>query len=456
METEGSLDPPHHRGGGRGPERRTDLRLWRRPASALREVGDDEVDIERDQALAVPGGSARLATESPHSPNPDRPFGPAQADGVIRAAILGTGWIAREHALALASLPGVTVAAVGSSDRGRAERFAREHGIPLAVTPHLDSILRSDIEVVHVCTRTALHAELCATALEAGKHVIAEKPLAASSAETARLLALAERAPRLVAVCNYNYRAYPMMGQARRLVEQGELGELLFVHGSYTQDWLLDPRDYNWRLDPRESGVSGAFGDIGSHWFDLVEHVSGQRIVQLSAYLHTAVTKRTPDGFSHPTTIELDDCGVASFRLTGGAVGTVAISQVSAGRKNRLWFELDGSNGSLAWSQEDPDHLWLGRRHGPSQTWSRGPETAVDDVLPPGHPFGWRDAFRRNLASAYVRIQHPESEPPVPVAGFADGHRGLVLVEAVVRSSAEGRTVSLPVAARADGAASRT
>lgn len=372
-------------------------------------------------------------------------------DRLIRAAVLGTGWIAHEHVLALSGIPGVKVVGVASSSIGRAQRFAAEHDLSVAVAPHAELVRRPDVDVVHVCTRTALHAQLCVAALEAGKHVIAEKPLAASSEETARLVTLTQRFPNLVTACNYNYRAYPIVQQARQLVAAGELGDLLFVHGGYTQDWLLSPSDYNWRLDRSESGASGAFADIGSHWFDLVEHVSGDRIEQLFAYLHTALPERMVEGGLSPVSIELDDCGVAGFRFEGGAVGTVAVSQVSAGHKNNLWFELDGSKGSLAWSQEDPDQLWLGRQHGPNQSWRRGPEVTSEDALPAGHPFGWRDAFRRNIASIYRRIESPDDDPqvPVPVAGFLDGHRGLLLVEAVVRSSTHGGGAKLPTDGKA-------
>jgi predicted dehydrogenase len=365
----------------------------------------------------------------------------------MRVGILGTGWIAHEHALALFGLPHVTVVAVASNDRTRAERFAAEHNIPLARGSYQEVLESQDVDVVHVCTRPVHHAELSETALLAGKHVVAEKPLAMSTEETGRLVQVAEQTPHLVAGCNFNYRAYPAVQHARKLIGDGELGEVLFVAGAYAQDWLLYPQDYNWRLDPAEEGIAGAFGDIGTHWMDLVEHVSGRRITEVFAYLRTAVPERYAPAANMPVKIQLDDCGVMSLRLDNGAVGSAGISQISAGRKNDLWFELNGSRCSLRWSQRDPDRLWIGRRDAPSATWERGAESTPEDILPIGHPFGWRDAFRRNLHSMYVRMRETAAEAPVPFATFGDGHRSLTLLEAVVRSSRQRQPINVPAVA---------
>jgi predicted dehydrogenase len=379
-------------------------------------------------------------------------------DCLMRVGILGTGWIAHEHALALSGLPGVAVVGVASSDPARAERFAAEHNIPLALGAYADLVQRDDLDVVHVCTRPVHHADLCEAGLRTNKHVVAEKPLAMSAQQTGHLVELARRTSWLVAGCNFNYRAYPAVQHARQLVADGELGELLFASGAYTQDWLLHPTDYNWRLDPAEEGIAGALGDIGTHWLDLVEHVSGRRVSELFAYLRTAVPERLDGDSGRRVSIQLDDCGVVSLRFDNGAVGTAAVSQVSAGRKNDAWFELNGSRGSLAWSQRDPDRLWIGRRDGPNATWERGPELTPEDVLPAGHPFGWRDAFRRNLHSMYVRMRGAEADPPVPFATFEDGHRSLRLLEAVVRSSREHQPIHVPAGVRdpeTQGATSR-
>jgi predicted dehydrogenase len=205
------------------------------------------------------------------------------------------------------------------------------------------------------------------------------------------------------------------------------------------QDWLLNASDYNWRLDPKLGGESAAFGDIGSHWFDLVEHVTGRRVTELHSRLRTAVSERVAnlDGFSRTVPIQVDDSGVVSFELDNGGLGSAVVSQVAPGRKNHLWFEISGSESSVSWSQEDPDRLWIGHRDQANERPMRDVGMAADEALPPGHPFGWRDAIRRNLRTAYQQILEPGSHGAMPFATFADGHRSLQLVEALMRSSEE-------------------
>jgi predicted dehydrogenase len=195
--------------------------------------------------------------------------------------------------------------------------------------------------------------------------------------------------------------------------------------------------------------MSATFGDVGTHWFDLIQHVSGRRIVEVYGRLQTAVRERifSQDASSRTLSIALDDSGVVSFELDNGAVGSLVVSQVTAGRKNRLWFEISGSKSSLSWSQESPDQLWLGHRDRPNEVVMRDPRMSPDEVLPPGHPFGWRDAFRRNLRSVYWRIadRSVAARPAVAFATFADGHRGLQLLEAVVGSANQRAPLALDV-----------
>ncbi len=362
---------------------------------------------------------------------------------MIRAAILGTGWMAHEHALALSTIPGVAVVAVSSGIPERAQRFATQHNIRTAAD-HATLVESPDVDVVHVCTKNSEHFQLCLSALEHAKHVVAEKPLATTSDETLVLLQRAEAAS-LVHACNFNYRGYPLIQHARALIQRGEIGDVYLAHGAYTQDWLLHATDHNWRLNQTEAGLSAAVADIGSHWFDLVEHVTNCAITSVSGRLRAAVPERRMGANGAWHAAELDDCGVISFELNNSGIGSLVVSQVSAGRKNHLWFEVSGSKASLAWSQEDPDRLWLGRRDGANQWLMRDATMTPDDPLPAGHVFGWRDALVRTMASVYQRILDPRVMPPVTYATFADGHRTLKLIEAIVRSSSTERT-SVPIA----------
>ncbi len=375
-------------------------------------------------------------------------------DGVIRAAIVGTGWIATEHVLALRGLRGVEVVAVSSASPDRARQFAEHHGIATAVAPHAAVMAGVDCDVVHVCSTNADHYEICRSAVALGKHVVCEKPLAVSSQQSLDLTRQVSSMSSVHAT-NYNYRAYPMVQHARELIAAGELGEIHLVHGRYAQDWLLFAHDYNWRLDPERGGISAAVGDVGGHWLDLAEHVCGLPITEVFARLRTAVPERSDGPRAAPQTIHLDDSAILSLAFEGGALGGVVVSQISAGRKNDLRLEVAGSKGSLAWSQEAPDQLWVGHRNRPSEVMQRAPDMDPDDPLPAGHPFGWRDALRRNLGSVYRRVQNQQGDRDVPFATFIDGHRGLVLLEAVVQSAAQGAPVpvgpGLPAPAAGSG-----
>jgi predicted dehydrogenase len=367
---------------------------------------------------------------------------------MIRAGILGSGWMATEHAHALRGFPGVELVGVASGSQERARKFASDLGEAQAYESYRHLIESEAVDVIHVCTQNTLHHGQTLLALQTGKHVVAEKPLAISTHQSRELLDVALASDRVHA-CNYTYRAYPAVQEARRLFRSGELGDLYIVRGTYLQDWLLFAEDYNWRLDPAASGPSSAMADIGTHWFDLIEHITAERVVSLEARLRTAVPERierTPNG-DRRHRINGDDAGVVGFEMASGALGSVVVSQVSAGRKNHLTFELNCARASIHWSQEEPDRLWIGRRDEASTLRMRDSAMSAEVDLPPGHPFGWRDAFQRNLESFYAGIR---GEPPaVPFATFADGHRSMDLLEAILKSSAEHSQVVTPHAADA-------
>ena len=372
----------------------------------------------------------------------------------LKAAVVGTGFIGVVHVDALRRL-GVTVAGVvGSSP----ERAAAK-----AVAPVYDSyealLADESIDVVHLTTPNNLHYPQVKEALAAGKHVVCEKPLALTSAESGELLELAE-ASGLVHCTNFNIRFYPMIQEARARVRAGRLGDLWNAHGGYLQDWLQQPTDWNWRLEPERGGDLRAVGDIGSHWLDLVQFVSGRRVESLLADLATTIpVRRRPVGevetYADAGDIERIDAHMTTedlahilLRFEGGMRGSLVVSQVSAGRKNSLRFELDGSRTALAWDSERHEELWFGHREKPNELLMRNPgllspEAAARTHLPAAHAEGFADTFRELYRAVYtaVALGGAPAEPDYPT--FAAGHRENVLGDAVALSDRERRWVEV-------------
>jgi predicted dehydrogenase len=373
------------------------------------------------------------------------------------AAVAGTGFVAAIHVDALRRL-GVDVLGVTGSTPERAAEACLGN-----VYGSLDELLADDrVDVVHVTTPNHLHHPQVKQALAAGKHVVCEKPLALTSAESRGLLELAETAG-VVHCTNFMARFYPLAQQARALVRDGALGEIWNVHGSYLQDWLLRPTDWNWRLEPERGGELRAVGDIGSHWLDLVQFVTSRRIVEVLADLRTVLpVRRRPVGpvqtFAEAETqgeevaIRTEDLAHVLLRFEDGASGSLVVSQVSAGRKNMLAFELDGSKAALAWNSERAEELWLGHRGRPNELLLRDPgllEPAAQETtaLPGGHAEGFAETFRELYRRVYGDVESggPPAEPDYPT--FADGHWENVLGEAIALSSRERRWIDVEVTA---------
>jgi predicted dehydrogenase len=287
------------------------------------------------------------------------------------------------------------------------------------------------IDVVHICTPNQMHRDLTERALAAGKHVICEKPLATDLDGAVAMAAAAKRSGLLAAV-PFAYRFYPTVREARERVASGASGEVRLVHGTYLQDWLLDPAMSNWRVDSALGGTSRAFADIGSHWCDLAEFVSGHRITRLSARLLRVRADSTTE-----------DAGVMSFETDRGAIGSAVISQISGGRKNRLWLEIDAAHEALAFDQENPDTLWRGTSDGvvlqPRDPLRMSAPAARLAFIPAGHPQGYQDCFDLFVADAYAAVR--SGEPPDGLPTFADGARAAQLVDAVLRSAPDGAWV---------------
>ena len=377
--------------------------------------------------------------------------------GELGAAVIGTGFIGAVHVDALRRL-GVQVHGVVGSSHARGDERARAAGLPPAYES-MDAMLADKrVDVVHITSPNHLHHAHANAALRAGKHVVCEKPLAMTSSESAELLQLAESSG-LVHAVNFNIRFYPLLQHLHQVVREGGLGQVRLVTGHYLQDWLLLDTDWNWRLDPALGGSLRAVSDIGSHWLDLTSFLTGSRIESVSADLETFIkVRRQPTGpvetfargRAHETVerqIATEDCATILVRYDNGALGSLAVSQISAGRKNSLHVELDGAKSAAAWYSEQPDELWLGHRERPNEVLPRDPSLinaagATASFLPGGHIEGFADTFRALYSAVYQAVLSGS-----PAAGryptFADGHDEMLVCEAIERSAREGRRVAI-------------
>jgi predicted dehydrogenase len=388
--------------------------------------------------------------------------------GDVRTAVIGTGFIGTVHVEALRRIGVSVVGVLGSSPERGAERAAAL-GVGRAYADLDELAADAAIDVVHVTSPNDLHASQARTLLEAGKHVVCEKPLAMTAAESEGLVELAARTG-LVNATNFNIRFYPLNQHAHELVTGGGIGDVRLVTGHYFQDWLLLESDWNWRLRPERGGALRAVGDIGSHWLDLMTFVSGRRVVSVMADLATFIEARQePQGpletFSteratdHVTRrIGTEDAATILLRFEDGARGAVSISQISPGRKNSLRYEIDGSTAAWAWDSEQPDQAWIGHRERPNEILIRnpalmGPAGSAASALPGGHVEGFFDTFCAHFRAIYADVIDgaPSSRPGYPT--FADGHDEMLVGEAIAESARIGRWVDVrrDAAARPDG-----
>ncbi|HEX7795940.1 MAG TPA: Gfo/Idh/MocA family oxidoreductase [Vicinamibacterales bacterium] len=367
-----------------------------------------------------------------------------------RAVIVGTGFMGRVHLEALRRLGFVDVVAVVGTTVAKARALADAFGIDRATDDHLSCVTDPSIHAVHICTPNSRHFAIAAAALDAGRHVLCEKPLAMTSAEAARLMTRAAEQRLRNCTC-HNLRFYPMVQQMRRMREAGELGEILIVQGTYSQDWLLFDTDWNWRVERQHAGPLRAMGDIGSHWCDMMEHVTGLRIRALCADLATFhETRKRPAAMSDTFTgkasgpreavdaaVDTEDFGSVLLRVGERARGAFTVSQVSAGCKNRLSLEVFGTKASVAWNQERPDELWIGRRDQANEIVLKDPSLLAQSArsysdLPGGHSEGYDDTFKQLFRRFYQSILDPGAVVDYPQ--FSDGLRQMQLLEATLAS----------------------
>jgi predicted dehydrogenase len=371
----------------------------------------------------------------------------------IRTAIFGTGFMGRVHLEALRRVEFVEAAALAGRTAAAARRLGAGFGVSIA-TDYREVLRDPRIDAVHICTPNAQHFSMTKDALQAGKHVLCEKPLATTVEEGEELVALAASQNLRNCVC-HNLRFYPMVQQMRRLCQDGDLGEILVVQGTYSQDWLLYDTDWNWRVDVKAGGPSRCMADIGSHWFDLAEHVTGLRVTSLCADLQTfhptrKQPKRAVETFANKllgpedyldTAVDTEDFGSVIFHMGGQMStrtrGSVTASQVSAGRKNRLSIEIYGTKSSVAWDQERPDELWAGHRDTANQIFVKDPSLLKPAArsyadLPGGHSEGYDDTFKQIFRRFYASIEAAGAAPEYPQ--FIDGLRQLKILNAVLQS----------------------
>ncbi|MHC6591583.1 Gfo/Idh/MocA family protein [Arthrobacter sp. C152] len=360
----------------------------------------------------------------------------------LRAGIIGTGFMGSVHAHAIRAA-GAEVTAVAGSNKASAEAAASAFGAWTAAESGDALIARADVDVVHICTPNATHADLARKAIAAGKHVVCEKPLATSVEDARELTELAERAGVVTGV-PFVYRFYPAVREARDRILGGDAGRLWLLHGSYLQDWLVGAEATNWRVDSQLGGASRAFGDIGVHWCDLMEFTTGHSITRLVANTSRAYDQRETGG--QLSSVATEDGATLLFETDNGATGSLVVSQVSPGRKNRLWFSFDGTEASFSFNQERPDTLHVGRIDSSSEV-PVGPQTLTTPggrryaKLPPGHPQGYQDSFNAFVADTYAAIQ---GQTPEGLPTFRDGLRAALITDAVVTSAAQRSWVDVP------------
>jgi predicted dehydrogenase len=377
------------------------------------------------------------------------------------AAVIGAGFIGPVHVEGLRRA-GVNVTGILGESQEESDRAAAALGLPRAYRSFQEVLADRDVGCVHIAVPNRLHFEMARGALEAGKHVLCEKPLAMTSAESAELAKLAKKKTDLAAGVNYNVRFYPLCLEARDRVRHGAVGDVYHVSGSYVQDWMFHATDYNWRVLADEGGELRAVADIGTHWLDLVLHITGLAVDAVCADLHTVhPVRRRPRGEietfkgkerqvadTEPIDIQTEDYGCILLRFAGGARGCLWVSQVTAGRKNCLRYELAGSRAALGWSSEQPNELWIGRRDEPNELLLRDPAlvgqtAAAFTSYPGGHNEGFPDTFKQCFRAFYDSIAAGDFATAPRFPTFADGHREIVLCEAILKSHRENRWVQL-------------
>jgi predicted dehydrogenase len=368
----------------------------------------------------------------------------------LRTAIIGMGYIGASHIDAVRRIAECELYAVADANSELARKKAELYGVPRCYDSVEALLADPDIEVVHNCTPNNLHTAVNKAVISSGRHLLSEKPLALNYHEAEELLEHSRKNPVSRAAVNFNYRMNPMVQEMRRRIAKGAAGEVLAVSGFYLQDWLLYDTDYSWRLEPEIAGPSCCIADIGSHWMDMVQHVTGLTITEVMADLRTVYPRRkkpltqtetfsTNSGKAYELVdVRNEDYGSVLFHLSNGAAGAFTVSEVSAGHGCYFQVEIDGSKTSLMWNQEQNDRLWIGRRNAENSLFIRDPACVSPEVLEhtnlaKGHPEGWNDAFTGNIRSFYRHITGG-GKAKADFATLEEAARIVKLTEACVES----------------------
>jgi predicted dehydrogenase len=369
----------------------------------------------------------------------------------IKTAIVGTGFMGKVHAENVRRLGNVEIAAVVGSRPETARKFADSIGVAFATSDLGEVLADKEIDAVHICTPNVDHFPMSLAAIEAGKAVLCEKPMTMTVSE-ARQLVDAAKEKNIVNGVQHNLRYYPNVQQIRQMIKAGELGEILVVQGTYSQDWLLYDTDWNWRLDAKSNGKLRVMGDIGSHWMDMIQHLTGQSITAVCAELSIFhKTRKRPKGsvetFSgkklapadyESFPIETEDFGMVMLHLGERTRGSFTVNQMAAGCKNRFEFQIFGTQASVAWNQEQPDTLWIGHRNEPNQIIIKDaslfyPAAGAFADLPGGHSEGYDDSHKQVFKHFYARVA--DANAPIDYPTFEDGLHGMILLEKVAESA---------------------
>lgn len=372
---------------------------------------------------------------------------------MINVGIIGSGFIGPAHIEALRRLGNINIVALCDYSQESAETQAQKLHVPHAYSDVADFLKHPGLQAVHNCTPNHLHASINRQVLLAGKHLFSEKPLCMTMDEARELVALAEQAG-VVNGVSFVYRQFAMVQQAANMIKHNQIGRIFAVQGGYLQDWMLEETDYNWRVEAAKGGASRAVADIGSHWCDTLQFVTGRKIVAVMADLAIVWPTRKANitgtsTFSEKSQqveyedkpVSTEDLGFILLRFDDGSKGCLSVSQVAAGRKNRLNLEISGSKASLAWDQEVPQQLWIGHRHQANQILMDDPSLLNGDIssrarFPGGHIEGWPDAFRAMMQQFYQAVeqdQMPEKETAT-FATFRDGAQVMAIVDAIMQS----------------------
>ncbi len=361
------------------------------------------------------------------------------------AAIAGSGFMGATHLEALRRL-GVEVSGIASSSAEKSTLAAKRLNLAKAYTSYEELLADDTVDVVHICTPNRFHYDMAMRALNVGKHVMCEKPLAMNSEESEKLTELAKASGLVAGVC-YNLRYYPLNFHARDLLAANSLGRLFHINGCYVQDWLQFDTDFNWRVDSKQGGMLRSVADIGTHWMDMVQMITGRKIARVFADLSTVYQTRVA-GADTRVPVDTEDCASVLFRMEDGVAGSFFVSQVASGRKNTIRYEVSGEKGAVAWNSETPNDLWLGHRDRANENLNKDPALMSENAAtlagyPGGHNEGYPDTFKQCFSSFYNAIGSGHDAAPAAFPTFEDGHREILLCEAILQSHQQERWITV-------------